>query len=301
MEQSAPSRNLGMLCSSFGYSRQAYYQHIKIHQQKVFTEDLLVQEVHRIRKTQKRIGSRKLLIMMRPFMKQHTVTIGRDAFIELLGHHGLLVSKRSRRGPKTTFSNHWFRRYPNIIKEFIPNKANELWVSDITYIHSEDGFSYLSLVTDGYSRKIVGFHLGQDLSAQGCVKALKMALENNPLADKCIHHSDRGIQYCSQGYVELLRSNNIQISMTESGDPRENALAERMNGILKEELLEACYPNFEEAKKALMPAINIYNDQRPHSSVDMLTPAIAHDKTGELKKHWKNYYTFKKRKEVFII
>lgn len=300
MEQRAPSRNLGVLCSSFGYSRQAYYQHIKVHQQKVFREDLLVEEVHRIRKTQKRIGARKLLIIMRPFMKHHAITIGRDAFIDLLGHNGLLVSKRTRKGARTTFSNHWFRRYPNIIKEFIVNKANELWVSDITYIHTNDGFCYLSLITDAYSRKIVGFHLRQDLSAQGCVNALKMALKNNRPSEKCIHHSDRGIQYCSQDYVGLLHSNNIQISMTESGDPRENALAERMNGILKEELLEACYVNFERAKSAIISAINIYNDQRPHSSVDMLTPAIAHAKTGELKKHWKNYYTLKRRKEVFM-
>lgn len=256
-----------------------------------------MQEVLRIRRIQKRIGTRKLLILMNDFMQQHIIQIGRDAFFDLLRKQGLLVRRRKRSKPQTTFSNHWLRKYPNLIVGFIPNAPNQLWVSDITYIHLDDGFAYLSLITDAYSRKIVGFYLCNDLSARGCVKALRMALRNNPVRDGLIHHSDRGLQYCSSTYVKLLQDNHLQISMTQNGDPLENALAERVNGILKEELLEASYSSLAEAQQAVAMAISIYNHQRPHSSVDMLTPVIAHAKTGELKKHWKNYY---KRKEVEV-
>lgn len=290
-----------MLCSLLGYSRQAYYQNIKVQAQEALQEDLLFQEVMRIRRTQKKIGTRKLLIMMNVFMQQHSIMVGRDAFFEMLRNQGLLIRRRKRSKPRTTFSNHWLRKYQNLIIGFVPNAANQLWVSDITYIHIEDSFAYLSLITDAYSHKIVGFYLCEDLSAKGCVLALKMALSNNPSRDKLIHHSDRGLQYCSHDYVKLLQDNSIEISMTQNGDPLENALAERVNGILKDELLEVCYPTFVNAQEAIATAISIYNHQRPHSSVDMFTPAVAHTKTGELKKHWKNYYAIKKRKEALMV
>lgn len=296
--QRTPSQSVGKLCSLLGYSRQAYYQHIRVQAQEALQEDLLVQEVVRIRKTQKRIGARKLLIMMNVFMQQHAIGIGRDAFFEILRNQGLLVRKRKRSKPQTTFSNHWLRKYQNLIIGFVPNAPNQLWVSDITYIHLEEGFAYLSLITDAYSHKIVGFYLCEDLSAKGCVLALRMALKNNPLQDNLIHHSDRGLQYCSHDYVDLLGGNGIKISMTQNGDPLENAMAERVNGILKDELLEICYPTFAQAQVAIASAINTYNFQRPHSSVDMLTPVVAHTKTGELKKHWKNYYAIKRKEAV---
>lgn len=235
---------------------------------------------------------------MNVFMHQHTVDLGRDAFFGMLRNQGLLVRKRKRSKPQTTFSSHWLRKYQNLIIGFVPNAPNQVWVSDITYIHLEEGFAYLSLITDAYSHKIVGFHLCEDLSAKGCVLALQMALKNNPSRDNLIHHSDRGLQYCSYDYVDLLVNNNIKISMTQNGDPLENAIAERVNGILKDELLEIRYPTFALAQVAMASAISIYNFQRPHSSVDMLTPVVAHTKTGELKKHWKNYYAIKKRKEA---
>ncbi len=282
-----------MLCSLLGYSRQAYYQQIKVQAQEALQEDLLVQEVVRIRKTQKRIGTRKLLIMMNVFMHNHAISIGRDAFFEILRNQGLLVRKRKRSKPQTTFSNHWLRKYQNLIIGFVPNAPNQLWVSDITYIRLEKSFAYLSLITDAYSHKIIGFYLCEDLSAKGCVLALKMALKSNPSHDNLIHHSDRGLQYCSHDYVSLLEENHIQISMTQNGDPLENAMAERVNGILKDELLEICYSTFAQAQVAIASAISIYNFQRPHSSVDMLTPVVAHTKSGELKKHWKNYYVIK--------
>ncbi|WP_262719612.1 IS3 family transposase [Adhaeribacter rhizoryzae] len=287
-----------MLCRLFGYSRQAYYQHLKTRQQQALQEDLLVQEVLRIRRTQKRLGARKLLVMMSSFMADHGIEIGRDAFFELLRGHDLLVRKRRRSKPQTTFSGHWLHKYENLTVGFVPKAAGQLWVSDITYIHLEEGFAYLSLITDAYSRKIVGFFLNEDLSAMGCIRALEMALANCPWQGYLIHHSDRGIQYCSQGYVRLLQDRRIAISMTQSGDPLENALAERVNGVLKQELLETVYPDMAAAQLAVATAVSIYNYQRPHSSVDMLTPVEAHGRTGELKRHWKNYYTAKKGKEV---
>jgi transposase InsO family protein len=289
-----------MLCSLFGYSRQAYYQQVKAQEQQALQEDLLLQEVLRIRQTQKRIGARRLPVMLTSFMAEHGIGIGRDAFFELLRGQGLLVRKRKRSKPRTTFSGHWLRKYSNLIIGFVPVSPNELWVSDITYIHLQRGFAYLSLITDAYSHKIVGFYLCEDLSASGCICALEMALRGNPFRQELFHHSDRGLQYCSSGYVKLLQDHAVAISMTQKGDPLENALAERVNGILKEELLEVVYPTFAAAQLAIAEAISIYNHQRPHSSVDMLTPLEAHARTGELRKHWKNYYAIRKEKAAQV-
>lgn len=182
--------------------------------------------------------------------------------------------------------------------DFIPIRPNQLWVCDITYIHIADDFGYLSLITDAYSHKIVGFYLSEDLSAKGCILALKMALKNNPQRENLIHHSDRGLQYYSADYVQLLKSSSAQISMTQNSDPLENAIAERVNGILKDELLEQRFGTFSIAQREVAIAISTYNHLRPHGSVDMLMPAVAHTKTGILKKHWKNYYSINKKKEV---
>lgn len=288
-----------MFCSLSGYTRQAYYQHIDALQREALQSELIIQEVVRIRRTQKKVGARKLLVMMKNFFQQHHIQIGRDAFFELLREQGLLIRKSRRSKPQTTWSNHWLRKYPNGIRNFIPTAAGQLWVSDITYIHIGASFAYLSLITDAYSRKVVGFYLSEDLSARGCIAALKMALKNHPAIEKLIHHSDRGVQYCSSDYVALLEKRSIKISMTENGDPLENAIAERVNGILKEELLEEVYASFTEARQAVAIAISTYNYQRLHSSIDMLTPAEAHLKTGILKKHWKNYSnSTTKQKEV---
>lgn len=295
-------RSLRMLCSLSGYSRQAYYGHVNRTEKEALQTELIIQQVLFIRKKQKKVGTRRLLLMMQEFFEAHGIQTGRDTFFELLRHHGLLIRKTRRGKPKTTWSDHWLRKYPNRIKDFIPIAPNLLWVSDITYIRIADTFAYLSLITDAYSRKITGFFLSENLSAEGCTNALKMAISNNK-ADfkKLIHHSDRGVQYCSAEYVSMLTKNDIQISMTESGDPLENALAERVNGILKEELLEEAYSSFNEACKAVATAISTYNFHRLHSSIDMLTPAEAHLKEGHLKKHWKNYYkSTTKQKEAFM-
>jgi transposase InsO family protein len=229
-------------------------------------------------------------------MQEHHIHIGRDAFFNLLSDRNLLIRKRRRRKPITTFSDHWMRKHPNLIEGFYPTAPNQLWVSDITYIVVGDGFAYLSLITDAYSRKIVGFYLSKDLSAEGCIRALKMALENNPVLGRLIHHSDRGSQYCCSDYVKILNDNFIKISMTQNGDPRENAIAERVNGILKDELLSKSHLDYNEAIRNVSIAISTYNHQRPHGSIDYLTPIEAHFRSGEIKRRWKNYYS--KKKEV---
>ena len=292
------SRSIQMLCSLLGYSRQAFYKFVKQSEKEALQHDLILQEVLRIRKTLKRLGTRKLLFKMEGFMSEHHIEIGRDAMFDLLATHKLLIRKRKRRVPITTFSDHWMRKYPNLIVDFIPTAPNQLWVSDITYITLKDNFAYLSLITDAYSRKIVGFYLSETLSADGCIKALQMALKNNPQLGRLIHHSDRGSQYCCADYVSILDKHFVKISMTQSGDPLENAIAERVNGILKDELLEKVYLNYEQARQAIAAAISIYNYQRPHSSIDILTPIEAHLKKGELKRRWKNYYS--KKKEVVM-
>ncbi|NJO92683.1 MAG: IS3 family transposase [Chloroflexia bacterium] len=290
------SRSVSSLCSLLGYSRQAFYRFRRDAEKEALQHDLILQQVLSIRKTLKRVGTRKLLFMMQGFMQEHRIHIGRDALFNLLASHGLLIRRRKRRIPVTTFSSHWMHKFPNLIIGLIPTAPNQLWVSDITYICLENDFAYLSLITDAYSRKIVGFCLLQTLSADGCIKALKMALESNPKLGRLIHHSDRGSQYCCADYVGILEKRCIKISMTQSGDPLENSLAERVNGILKDELLEQKYANFQQAQQAVATAISLYNHIRPHSSVDMLTPVEAHLREGELKRRWKNYYP--KRKEV---
>ena len=292
------SRSIQTLCSLLGYSRQAFYKFVKHAENEALQHDLILQEVLKIRGTLKRLGTRKLLFKMEGFMREHHIEIGRDAMFDLLATHKLLIRKRKRRVPVTTFSDHWMRKYPNLIVDFIPTAPNQLWVSDITYITLKDDFAYLSLITDAYSRKIVGFYLSETLSADGCIKALQMALKNNPQLGRLIHHSDRGSQYCCADYVSILDKHFVKISMTQSGDPLENAIAERVNGILKDELLEKIYINYQEAKQAIAAAISIYNYQRPHSSIDMLTPVEAHLREGELKRRWKNYYL--KKKEVVM-
>lgn len=280
-----------------GYSRQSYYQGIRFTQHKAFEADIIINEVLRYRIMQKRIGTRKLLDEMAEFLNDHQFQIGRDAMFTLLAENGLLVNKRKRRGCVTTLSRHRFKKYPNIIKDMTPLAPNQLWVADITYIHLSNGFAYLSLITDAYSRKIVGFHLNKDLSAKGPLQALKMALSNTKCTENLIHHSDRGVQYCCDEYIALLEENDVKLSMTEKGDPLENAIAERVNGILKMELLEEVYMDFDAAQHAVAVACSTYNYLRPHNSINNLKPFEAHQKEGSIPRLWKNHYQINKRKK----
>lgn len=246
--------------------------------------------VEKQRQLMPKIGGRKLLELIQPCLPAE-LSIGRDSFFDFLRRKGLLVGKRRRR-IKTTYSNHWLHKYPNLIKEFIPICANQLWVSDITYVETASGFVYLNLITDAYSRKIVGWAVGKTLEAKYTVQALKMALKQVPRGTEgLIHHSDRGVQYCCSDYVKVLNKNHIQISMTENGDPRENAIAERVNGILKDEwLTQMKLSSIEDAINEIKRIVEIYNRYRPHTSLDMKTPEYAHSQTGKFKKRWKTYY-----------
>jgi putative transposase len=287
-------RSLGTLCRLLGVTRQAYYQQKRRIEREAIEKHLLLEEVIKIREEQRNIGARKLYYMTAQTRLEHGIAMGRDGFFSMMRDEGMLVRKRRTRKPRTTFSAFWMRRYPNLAKEFCPSGPNQLWVSDITYVRLRFGFAYLSLITDAYSRKIVGYHLCRDLSAKGCVKALKMALANNPERVGLIHHSDRGLQYYSTAYMRLLGP-DIRISMTQKSDPLENAIAERVNGILKGELLERSFENLTEARLEVARAVSTYNHLRPHLSIDMLTPAVAHQQQGPLKRQWKNYYTSVKR------
>lgn len=284
------------LCTLLGYTRQAFYGNNKHHLQKVYEGELIIQQVIKHREFQPRIGTRKLIVLMQDFAKEHQLNLGRDALFDLLREHHLLIRSR-KRNVQTTFSRHRFKKYKNLVRDFVPLAPNLLWVSDITYIVVADGFGYLSLITDAYSRKIVGYYLSKTLEASGSINALLMALTGCEDVANLMHHSDRGVQYCCYDYVKILTDKSIKISMTENGDPLENAIAERVNGILKCELLQEKYKSFEDAKNSIEKAGNIYNTLRPHSSCDMLTPIEAHKKHGALKRHWKNYY---KKKEVVM-
>ena len=283
-------RGLGTLCRLFGYTRQAYYQQKMRMEGEELRSELLLREVAKHREPQHRVGVRKLYLLTTEFRSEHGITGGRDAFFRLMRGEGLLVRKRRLRKPRTTFSCLWMKQYPNLAKDFEPLAPNQLWVSDITYIRLKAGFVYLSLITDAYSRKIVGYHVSKDLKALGCVAALRMAKANNPDQEGLIHHSDRGRQYYSTAYMKMLGP-DIRVSMSEKSDPLENAIAERVNGILKDELLERRFANIAEASREVAIAVSTYNNLRPHLSIDMLTPAVAHTRQGPLKRHWKSYYS----------
>lgn len=285
---------LAKLCVWFGISRQAYYQNSWRSIDTTIEEELIIQEVKEIRKNHRRMGVRKLHEKLQLFMLEHGIKMGRDALFDLLSSNHMLVRKRKRR-IQTTNSFHWLRKYPNLIREFVPTAPDQLWVSDITYWKIKDKHVYISFITDAYSHKIVGYHLAETLEAVESIQALKMALFGlGPERHfQLIHHSDRGIQYCSSNYVKLLHDNNIQISMTENGDPLENAIAERVNGIIKDEYLnDYRIESVKEAKKLLCTAVKLYNRERPHMSIGNLTPNQIHYSSTPIKKEklWKNYY-----------
>lgn len=291
MKERRPNLGISKICRLFGITRQAYYQSFYRDEFVGIEEELVLKEVISIRKNHPRIGTRKLYIMMEQFMMEHQIKIGRDALFDLLSLHNLLIRKR-RRKIITTQSNHWMKKHPNLIKGFVPNAPNQLWASDITFWKTMIGPFYISLITDIYSHKIVGYNLAENMEAIESLKALEMAINDNKEIYNLIHHSDRGSQYCSHKYVNLLQDFDIKISMTETGDPLDNAVAERINGILKNEYLE-CYSvsSFYEAKELLEQVIKLYNMERPHMSIGNLTPQKVHTKElvkGE--KKWKNYY-----------
>ena len=278
-------------------STQAYYKHGNTDLRKLADEAFCVEFIKRVRQKDCGIGGGKLWKMYRKeFGDEHSV--GYNRFYDIIEKYDLKVRKRRRRA-KTTDSGHDLPLYPDLVKELIPLRPNQLWVSDITYmlvyLNAETGeynFCYLSLVTDYYTKEIIGWCVGETLETKFAIEALGMALGRlggKPAVD-LIHHSDRGVQYASYDYTMLLKKHHIKISMTECGDPKDNAVAERVNGIIKNELLMGmAFFSIEEVRSALKVAIDFYNNERPHMSLDWKTPAEAALCTGELKKKWKSY------------
>ena len=220
-----------------------------------------------------RLGGKKLYALIADNLKAHSLGMGRDKLFNWLREHDLLVRPK-RHYARTTNSSHRFRVHQNLIKDQNITQADQVWVSDITYLRLQKGFCYLALITDAYSRKIVGYHVNETLELNGCLKALQMACGQRKNKFDTIHHSDRGIQYCSNQYIDKLNCQGIKISMAEAGNCYENALAERVNGILKDEFnLDSTFRNIEHARKSTTQAIQTYNTRRPHMSIKMKKPA----------------------------
>lgn len=254
---------------------------------------MIVEKTREYRRDNPGIGCAKLYLIVKKLFEGTGCMPGRDVFIEILRKNGLMVRLKRRRRYRTTDSNHNYRKYPNLILDLVPSRPNEIWVSDITYVETEEGVCYLSLITDAYSHKIVGWSVGSTLETRYPLEALKMALSgiDEATATRLIHHSDRGCQYCSNEYVAELRKRGVSISMTQSGDPLENAIAERANGILKTEwLYKMSIATREECRSVLERIVGFYNTERPHMSIGMQTPEAAHTQDGAQKRCWKNYY-----------
>ena len=284
------------ICALFGKTRQAYYQRLGYQYQEAAEESIILDLIAELRKDMGRMGGRKL---WHEINEAHPKMISRDKLFDILDKYHLKVHRR-KRTVRTTWSESWLHRFPNLVKDLILTAANQVWVSDITYIETETGFVYLHLVTDAYSKKIMGWCLSPSLHADATISALQMAIRNAGCDLKgLIHHSDRGCQYCCEKYVKLLQNNGIEISMTQDGDPRDNAIAERLNGILKTEwLYDDHFIGFEDAYRRVAEVINLYNNKRPHLSLNYKTPAEAHLETGEQKRVWKNYYKGNNPEEV---
>jgi putative transposase len=270
----------------FGYSRQAYYKQKQV---RLKRRDELIQVrelISRIRSKMPRLGTRKLYYLIKEKLVMLGIKLGRDMLFSFLRAEHLLI-KPLKKFVLTTNSRHWMRKYPNCIKQLVLTRPEQLWVSDITYIKTSDGNTYLSLVTDAYSKKIMGYELLDTLSAQGPLNALLMAINNRKYNQQLIHHSDRGLQYCSSEYIGKLNEHQIQISMTENGDPYENAVAERVNGILKNEFLFVReLKNQCQVLKLIKDAVQIYNEYRPHLSCQLLTPNQSHKQSHIRVKKW---------------
>lgn len=287
--------SLSKMCELFGYTRQGHWRHLKEHYREEIDATALLGEVREIRKEMPRCGVRKIQVLL----EDRGHRIGRDRLFALLRSSGMLVHRKHYR-VVTTYSKHWMKKYANLVKTIILDRPNQIWVSDITYVEvTESGkryFLYLSLVTDAYTHEIVGYALHDTLDTDGPLKALRMALTEygRDGLKGLIHHSDRGCQYCSQEYVNELKSYGVRISMTDHGDPYENAVAERVNGILKTEwLYHIKLTSRRMANETIRHIIQVYNNGRPHLSIDMRTPSQARSEVGPLNKRWKNYWALK--------
>lgn len=296
------------MCRLLGVSKQAYYKHDDRLMQRLAREAFVVEFVKDVRRKDPGIGGNKLWLMYtRCFGEENRV--GYNRFYDIIEQYGLKVRKRKRR-VSTTDSRHDLPLYPNLVKSLIPTRPCQLIVSDITYIplwtdpiDGEYKFCYLSLVTDYYTKEIIGYSVGDTLETKHTLKALEMALghyEGNDLSG-LIHHSDRGVQYASYAYTERLRGHGIGISMTENGNPKDNAVAERVNNTIKNELLKGMsFFTVDEVKAALRTAVDFYNNERPHLSLDGMTPCQASRTTGEIQKNWISFREIAIKKQMSL-
>ena len=272
-----PKISVETICALFGKTRQAYYQRLSYSYQENAEESIVLDLIAELRREMGKMGGRKL---WHEINRVYPGAISRDKLFDILDRYHLKVNCR-KRAVRTTWSASWLHQFPNLVKDMVLTASNQVWVSDITYIETASGFVYLHLVTDAYSKKIMGWCLSPSLHAEATIRALQMAIR----AAGCdltglIHHSDRGCQYCCEKYVKLLQDNGVLISMTQDGDPRDNAIAERVN---------------------VAQVINLYNNKRPHLSLNYQTPAQAYLETGAQVRVWKNYYKSNKPEEVATI
>jgi len=275
------------ICHLFGITRQGYYKQKQMQAERTLEESIILQLVQAIKHKHRYMGVRKIYQMIQSDLLEHAIKIGRDGLYNLLWQNGMLVRKR-RRKTTTTNSNHMNRVYENIIQDMQATAPNQIWVSDITYIPIKNGFVYLCLLTDAYSRKILGYYISKTLQTSGPAAALAMAINSLDSSYTLIHHSDRGIQYSSKEYTDLLNEAGIIISMSRRAEPIDNAIAERVNGIIKHEYLKGqVLDSYETAKQAIDRAITLYNSERPHLSCGMLTPDQAHKGDIMLTNLWK--------------
>jgi putative transposase len=261
------------------YTRQYYYKQKQDLQNKTDKESQVKALVLAERKLLPRIGGRKTYHLITPHLQLHNIKFGRDKLFSLLRENELLIKPR-RRYIQTTNSKHWLRKYPNKAKELKLMAPEQLWVSDITYLKTEEGNCYLTMITDAYSRKIMGYSIADNMEASTVAEALKMAIKQRLFTGTIVHHSDRGLQYCSKEYVSLAQSAQMKMSMTEQSDPYENALAERMNRTIKEEFcLDHTLKSKQQTYEAVKQAIWLYNNYRPHQALSLKTPQHHHQKT----------------------
>jgi putative transposase len=268
-------QSLAAICSCFNLNRDAYYKYLKRFKKREKVKAQVIEMVRKERKEQPRVGGRKLHEALKPAFVAADLNVGRDYLFDILREHEMLI-KRKKATCRTTFSHHRFYTYKNLVKNMLVTRQNQVWVSDITYIRTVSGFCYLALITDLYSRKIVGYDISDSLELAGCLRALKKALRHARPATGLVHHSDRGFQYCSNQYVDELKKHGILISMTEENHCYENAIAERVNGILKDEFyLDQCFYSTYHACNAAKNAIEIYNSKRLHLSLGYKTPNMV--------------------------
>ena len=274
------------VCRQPGYSKQAYYKSLSRKKAAGSQLQQIKQQVLVVRHQLPRLGTRKLYKLLGEELRQQGLKIGRDGLFALLRQESLLVV-RKRKYVSTTDSRGWMRQYPNLVQGMELSRPEQVWVADITYLTTKQGYTYLHLVTDAYSKKIMGYQLSDNLAASATLQALKMAFKQRSYRQALVHHSDRGLQYCSKEYTGLLKENNVSISMTQNGSPYDNAIAERVNGILKQEFgLDELFENMQEVGKQIDKSIERYNRLRPHLSNQLLTPDQMHQQDKLKPKAW---------------